>query len=267
MPSGSWRCGNWNTSTPEGDDTDTRKYHHMKLDILVLASHPDDAELGCGGTVIKHIRAGYKVGVADFTRGELGTRGTPQTRDREAAESARILGLSIRENLHLADGFFQGDRDSQMKVIRVLRKYQPEVVLANAIKDRHPDHRRGSELAFESCFLSGLSKIETTDEAGVLQKAWRPKAVYHYIQSQFIQPDFVIDTTNEWDLKMEAIRAFKSQFYDASSTEPQTYISKPGFLKMLESRAVELGHGIGVQYGEGFVTRRWVGVKSLFDIF
>ena len=154
-----------------------------------------------------------------------------------------------------------------MKVIRAIRRFQPEIVLANAPTDRHPDHGRAAELAFDSCFLSGLVRIETTDTDGKAQQLWRPKALYHYIQSQFIQPDFVVDITNEWDSKMEAVKAFKTQFYDPSNTEPQTYISNPAFLKMLEARAIELGHGIGVKYGEGFVTRRWVGVKTLFDIF
>lgn len=238
----------------------------MKLDILVLAAHPDDAELGCGGTILKHIHLGRKVGVVDFTRGELGTRGTPQIREKEAADSAKILGLNARENLNLPDGFFQNSQEHQMTVIRAIRKYQPQIVLASASYDRHPDHGRASDLAFEACFLSGLAKIETTND-GMKQEAWRPKALYHYIQSQFIKPDFVVDISDTWDKKMEAIMAFKSQVYDPSNKEPQTYISKPGFLKLLEGRATEMGHAIGVQYGEGFVTRQWIGVKSLFDIF
>ncbi len=238
----------------------------MKLDILVMAAHPDDAELGCGGTIIKHIIEGKKVGIVDFTRGELGTRGTPETRDREAADSARILGLAIRENLNLPDGFFQNDKEHQLSVIKAIRKYKPEIVLSNATYDRHPDHGRGSDLAFEACFLSGLTKIETASE-GRKQEAWRPKALYHFIQSQFIEPDFVIDISEVWDKKMEAIRAFKTQFYDPASQEPETYISNPGFLKLLEGRAIEMGHAIGVRYGEGFVSRRWIGVKSLYNIF
>ena len=238
----------------------------MKLDILVLAAHPDDAELGCGGTILNHVAAGYKVGIVDFTRGELGTRGTPKTREQEALDSAKILGLTTRENLNLPDGFFQNSKEYQLAVIKAVRKYQPSVVLANATYDRHPDHGRGSDLAFESCFLSGLTKIETKDENGK-QIAWRPTALYHYIQSQFIEPAFVVDISETWEKKLEAIRAFKSQFFDPSSKEPETYISKPGFLKMLEARAVEMGHAIGVKHGEGFVARRWLGVKSLFDIF
>ena len=238
----------------------------MKLDILVLASHPDDAELGCGGTIIKHIAAGRKVGVVDFTRGELGTRGTAVTRDHEAADSAKILGLTIRENLNLPDGFFHNGKEHQLEVVKIIRKYQPEIVLGNATYDRHPDHGRGADLAFQACFLSGLLKIETECN-GVKQTPWGPKALYHYIQSQFIEPDFVVDISEAWDKKLEAVRAFKTQFYDANSKEPNTYISNPGFLKMIEARAIEMGHAVGVKYGEGFVTRRWIGVKSLYDIF
>ncbi len=238
----------------------------MKLDILVMAAHPDDAELGCGGTILNHVAAGYKVGIVDFTKGELGTRGTPKTREEESIHSAKILGLTARENLNLPDGFFQNSKEHQLAVIKAVRKYQPSIVLANATHDRHPDHGRGSDLAFESCFLSGLTKIKTEDEKGK-QIAWRPTALYHYIQSQFIEPDFVVDISDTWEKKLEAIRAFKTQFFDPSSKEPETYISNPGFLKMLEARAVEMGHSIGVKHGEGFVTRRWIGVKSLFDIF
>lgn len=238
----------------------------MKLDILVLAAHPDDAELGCGGTIIKHIGDGLKVGVVDLTRGELGTRGTAQTRDKEASDSAKILGLTVRENLNLPDGFFQNSKEHQLEVVKVIRKYQPAVVLANATYDRHPDHGRGADLAFHACFLSGLSKIET-ESNGVKQNPWGPKALYHYVQSQFIEPDFIIDISGSWEKKLEAIRAFKTQFHDASSKEPETYISNPGFLRMIEARATEMGHAIGVKYGEGFVVRRWIGVKSLFDIF
>jgi bacillithiol biosynthesis deacetylase BshB1 len=238
----------------------------MKLDILVLAAHPDDAELGCGGTMIRHIAAGRKVGVVDFTRGELGTRGTAETRDQEAKESAKILGLSARENLGLADGFFINDQAHQLEVVKRIRKYKPEIVLANAIYDRHPDHGRASGLAFEACFLSGLMKVETTLD-GVKQEPWRPKAVYHYIQSQFIKPDFVVDVSDVWDQKMESVRAFKTQFYDPASKEPESYISRPGFLRMIEARATEMGHAVGVKYAEGFTSPRWIGVRSLFDIF
>jgi bacillithiol biosynthesis deacetylase BshB1 len=238
----------------------------VKLDILILASHPDDAELGCGGTILKHIALGHKVGVVDFTRGELGTRGTPAMREQEAKDSANILGLTVRDNLGLPDGFFQNTREHQLQVVRAIRKYQPDLVLANATYDRHPDHGRGSDLAFEASFLSGLAKVETLSENGA-QAPWRPRALYHYIQSQFMKPDFVVDISDTWDKKLEAIRAYKTQFFDPSSKEPETYISTPGFMKMLEARATEMGHAIGTKYGEGFVTRRWIGVKSLFDIF
>ncbi len=238
----------------------------MKLDILVIAAHPDDAELGCGGTIVKHIKAGRTVGVVDLTRGELGTRGTPQSREKEAAESSRLMGLSVRTNLGLPDGFFQNQEDHQRKVIAAIRAYRPEIVLANAIHDRHPDHGRGSDIAYSSCFLSGLSKVETIDAKGAKQEPWRPNAVYHYVQSQFIAPDFVIDISEEWEQKMIAIKAFKTQFFDPSSKEPTTYISTPEFLDLLEARAIEMGHAIGVKYGEGFVARRWVGVRSLYDL-
>jgi len=238
----------------------------MKLDILVLAAHPDDAELGCGGAILHHVSLGHKVGVVDFTQGELGTRGTIETRELEAAAAAKILGLSVRKNLKLSDGFFKNDEEHQRKVIQAIRTFRPEIVLANAIYDRHSDHGRAAELASDSCFLSGLLKIETKDENGVAQLPWRPKAVYHYIQSLFIEPDFVMDVTAHWPKKVEAIKSFKTQFYDPASTEPQTYISSPDFLRMVESRGIELGHAIGVKYAEGFTVKRYPGIKNLFDL-
>lgn len=238
----------------------------MKLDLLAFASHPDDAELGCGGTLIRHIKAGLKVGVVDLTRGELGTRGTPETRAEEAASSTKVMGLAVRENLGLPDGFFQNVEAHQLKLVAALRTYRPEIVLANAVYDRHPDHGKGADIAYTSCFLAGLTKVKTKDAAGKDQEPWRPKALYHYIQSQFIEPDFVVDISTEWEQKMTAIRAYKSQFFDPASREPVTYISTPDFLRMLESRAIELGHAIGVKYGEGFVARRWPGVRSLTDL-
>jgi len=238
----------------------------MKLDILVLAAHPDDAELGCGGTIAKHISLGHLVGIVDLTRGELGTRGTPETRRQEAEASAAILGIAVRENLDLKDGFFQNDPESQLAVVRIIRKYQPRIILANAVYDRHIDHGKGANLAYDASFLSGLVKIETRDEKGAIQQPWRPDAFYHYVQSQFITPDFIVDITDEWEIKMKAIKAFNSQFFNPQSSEPETYISKPGFLKMLEGRAVEYGHAIGAAYGEGFTVRRFIGVNSLFDL-
>jgi N-acetylglucosamine malate deacetylase 1 len=237
----------------------------MKLDILVLAAHPDDAELCCGGTIAKHVSLGHKVGIVDFTRGELGTRGTPEIRDQEASHAAQILGLSVRENLGLADGFFKNDEEHQRKVITAIRKYQPEIVLANAIYDRHSDHGRAASLGYDACFLSGLPKIETQSD-GKRQTAWRPKAVYHYIQSQFIEPDFVVDISDFWETKVASYMAYKSQLFDAQSQEPQTFISSPQFLKLIEARAIELGHGIGVQYAEGYTVRRFPGVKTLYDL-
>lgn len=238
----------------------------MKLDILVFASHPDDAELGCGGTIAKHTELGHKVAIVDFTKGELGTRGTPEVREKEASASAGILGIALRENLQLRDGFFQNDQESQLIVVRAIRKYQPRIILANAIYDRHIDHGKGASLAYDASFLSGLTKVETLDEDGNPQAAWRPEAVYHYVQSQFITPDFIVDVSNQWETKMKAVKAFRSQFFNPESNEPETYISKPGFLKMVEARAIEYGHAIGAAYGEGFTVRRFPGVNSLFDL-
>lgn len=238
----------------------------MKLDILAIAAHPDDAELGCGGTIAKHTSLGYKVGIVDLTRGELGTRGTPETRQKEASESAKILGVSVRENIGLPDGFFQNNAESQLAVIRAIRTYQPRIILANAVYDRHIDHGKGASLAYDASFLSGLVKIETVNAQGEKQAPWRPEVVYHYVQSQFITPDFVVDISAEWETKMSAVKAFSSQFFNPDSEEPETYISKPGFLRMLEARAVEYGHAIGAAYGEGFTTRRFIGIDSLFNL-
>lgn len=238
----------------------------MKLDILVLAAHPDDAELGCAGTIAKHIADGYKVGIVDFTQGELGTRGTVGSRAEEAREAGKIQGISVRENLRFRDGFFSNDEKHQLKVIQAIRKYRPEIVLANAEYDRHIDHGKAALLAYDACFLAGLIKVDTQDDAGRTQDPWRPRAVYHYIQSLFTEPDFIVDISAFWEVKLNAIKAFKSQFHDPRSTEPETYISKPGFLKMVEARAVEFGHAIGTQYGEGFTVRRYPGVKSLMDL-
>lgn len=227
----------------------------MKLDILVMAAHPDDAELAVAGTIVDAIANGKKVGIVDFTRGELGTRGTPEIRLAESAAASQVLGIHARENLELADGFFQNDRESQMKLIEVIRKYQPDIVLANALEDRHPDHGKGAALAIDACFLSGLRKIET----GL--PAWRPKHVYHYIQDRYLEPDFVIDISAHWEKKEAAIRAFKSQFFDPNSTEPASYISSPEFLHFIQARAQEMGHKIGVKYGEGFQSQSTIQLK------
>ncbi|MFC6999838.1 bacillithiol biosynthesis deacetylase BshB1 [Rufibacter roseus] len=241
----------------------------MKLDLLAFASHPDDAELGCVGTILAHQAQGKKVGIVDLTRGELGTRGTPETRAQESEEATRILGLDARENLGMADGFFQNDREHQLKVVAAIRKYRPEIILMNAIHDRHPDHGRGSQLVSESCFLSGLRMVKTQDENGQEQEAWRPKAVYHYIQDRLITPDLVVDITPYWEKKKEAIYAFSSQFHTPgtkNTNEPATYISSPDFIRFIEARALEMGHSIGVTYGEGFTKERNLGVRNLFDL-
>jgi len=238
----------------------------LKLDILVLSVHPDDAELGCAGTILKHIAAGKKVGIADITRGELGTRGTAEIRDKEAAEAGRILGLSVRENLGLPDGFFQNSKEYQLKIIEVVRKYQPEIVITNAYHDRHPDHGRASELVEASMFLSGLRKIETYFN-GESQQTWRPNLVLHFIQDNYIKPDILIDVTEYWDKKVASIHAYGSQFFNPEwKDEPQTYISSPDFIQVVEARAREFGKSIQVKYAEGFTSKKILGVDSLFDL-
>lgn len=237
----------------------------MKLDILAIGAHPDDVELGCGGTIAKEIARGKKVGILDLTRGELGTRGTAQTRKEEAANAAEILGVSIRENLGLADGFFQNDTESQLKIIEVIRAYQPEMVLCNAIQDRHIDHGKGSKLASDACFLSGLVKIETKRD-GVIQDKWRPKTVYHYVQWENITPDIVVDVSGFIDKKCEAIFAYKTQFFDPNSPDHNTPISSLTFKESINYRARDLGRLIGTDYAEGFTVERYPAVDSLFDL-
>jgi len=237
----------------------------MKLDILVLAVHPDDAELGCSGTILKHIALGKKVGIIDFTRGELGTRGTAETRDVEAADSAKILGLHARENLGFKDAFFKNDETHQLEVIRMIRKYQPEIILSNALQDRHPDHGRASDLANDACFLSGLPKIKTQQD-GVEQEAWRPRLNLQYIQDHYIKPDVIVDITPYIETKIKSIQAFKTQFYNPELDEPSTYISSPEFFESVIGRAREFGKSIGATYGEGFTARKLLGVDNLFDL-
>ena len=237
----------------------------MKLDILVFAVHPDDAELGCSGTILKHIAEGKKVGIVDFTRGELGTRGTAATRDEEAKDSAAILGLHVRENLRFKDGFFKNDEAHQLEVIKMVRKYQPEIILTNALHDRHPDHGRAGDLANDAIFLSGLIKIETHID-GAKQQAWRPRLVLQYIQDRYIEPDIIIDISDFIDQKTACIRAFKTQFDNPNSNEPQTYISSPEFLEAVIGRSREFGKSIGAMYGEGFTARKLLGVDSLFSL-
>lgn len=236
-----------------------------KLDILVFAAHPDDAELGCSGTIAAHVAKGYKVGIVDFTKGEMGTRGTPETRIQESEEAAKILGLTARENMGFKDIYFKDDEAHQHELIKIIRKYQPDMVLANAVSDRHPDHGKGSSLATNACFMSGLRKIETSLD-GKSQEPWRPKFVYHYIQNNYIEPDFIFDISEFWDTKVASIMAFKSQFYDPTNQEPASFISSPEFLPFIESRARELGHRIMTKYGEGFTVERFIGVDDLFDL-
>lgn len=237
----------------------------MKLDILVLAAHPDDAELACSGTILSHVARGFKVGIVDLTVGELGTRGNGPLRLEEAANSAKILGLSARKNIGLRDGFFQNEEKDLLEIIKQIRAFQPTIVFANAIEDRHPDHGRASELAERACFLSGLIKIESELD-GTKQSAWRPKYIYHYIQDRYIKPDFIVDISKFYDKKLEAIKAFKSQFYDPANPSENTYISSPEFLDFLRARAEEFGHAIGVKYGEGFTSYRKIGIDDVTSL-
>jgi len=237
----------------------------MKLDILVIAAHPDDAELSCSGTIAAHIAKGFKVGILDLTHGERGTRGTPEVRLEEGRISAEILGLSARENLEFKDVFFLDDEQHHLEIAKIIRKYQPEIVLANAVSDRHPDHGKGALVASKACFISGLRKVVTHID-GEEQAAWRPKNIYHYIQNNYVHPDFVVDITDFWDIKVKSIKAFKSQFYDPNSREPESFISSPEFLDFIEARAKEFGHSINVKYGEGFTVEKMVGVSNLFDL-
>lgn len=238
----------------------------MKLDILAIGAHPDDVELGCAGTLLKHIAAGYKVGIVDLTKGELGTRGTVAVRMKEVLAASKILGLSARENLGFKDGFFTNDEAHQLALIKIIRKYQPDVILTNAVNDRHPDHARSAELTRDACFLSGLAKVETKLN-GKKQTAFRPKAVYHYIQALHVEPDFVVDVSAQFEKKLEAIRSFKSQFYNPGSNEPDTFISSPEFLEFVKARAVHFGVPAGVKYAEGFTVNKTIGVEDIVKLF
>lgn len=237
----------------------------MKLDILAIGAHPDDVELGCGATIAKEIAQGKKVGILDLTRGELGTRGSAEIRDKEAAVSAKILGVAIRENLAFADGFFVNDQKHQLEIIKTLRKYQPEIVLCNAVEDRHIDHAKGSDLVSDACFLSGLRKIETEID-GKRQEAWRPKHVYHYIQWKNLEPDFVVEVNDFLKVKIEAVKAYGSQFYNPDSKEPTSPIATKNFLDSITYRAQDLGRMIGAEFAEGFTTERFVAIKKLDDL-
>ena len=237
----------------------------MKLDILAIGVHPDDVELGCSGTLINEIKRGKKAGIVDLTQGELGTRGNIETRYEEASKAAIVIGALMRENLKMRDGFFKNDEEHQLKLIKAIRKYQPQVILGNILNDRHPDHGRAGELITTACFLSGLSKIETKDENGNLQQRWRPSYVLHYLQDWYHEPDLIIDISNSFEQKMEAIRSYGTQFYnpDISNNEPQTYISTPDFIEGQVARARTLGKKIGVKFGEGFISEKKIGIRDL----
>jgi bacillithiol biosynthesis deacetylase BshB1 len=237
----------------------------MKLDILAFGAHPDDVELGCSGTIAKEVALGKKVGIIDLTRGELGTRGSVEIRNTESAKASEILGVIVRENLDMRDGFFVNDEAHQLKVIQAIRKFQPDIVLCNAIADRHIDHGKGSKLVSDACFLSGLIQIKT-ELNGEAQQAWRPKVVYHYIQWQTIEPDFAVDITGYMDKKMESVLAYGSQFYDPNSKEPVTPITSKNFLNSVIYRAQDLGRLVGVEYAEGFTVERYLTVNSLGDL-
>jgi len=235
----------------------------MKVDVLAIGAHPDDVELGCGGTIAKLISEGKKVAIVDLTQGELGTRGTNETRAVEAANAKEILGVSARENLKMKDGFLVNSEEYQIQIVKIIRKYQPEIVLCNAIDDRHPDHAKAAKLVSDACFLSGLIKIETELDS-IKQMSWRPKQVFHYIQWKNIEPDFVIDITGFLDKKIEACLAYKTQFYDPTSTEPMTPIATKDFLESLTYRAQDLGRLSGVEHAEGFTTEKLIAIKN-FD--
>jgi bacillithiol biosynthesis deacetylase BshB1 len=237
----------------------------MKLDILAFGAHPDDVEISCSGTIAKEISMGKKVGIIDLTHGELGTRGSAAIRDKEAQNAAEILGVTIRENLNFRDGFFINDEIHQIEIIKMIRKYQPQIVLCNAIDDRHIDHGKGSKLVSDACFLSGLTKIET-EINGAKQTAWRPKLVYHYIQWKNIEPDFVVDISGFLDIKMKSILAYSSQFYDPNSKEPETPIATKNFLESIDYRSKDFGRLIGTEAAEGFTVERYLAVNSLTDL-
>ncbi|RYY90609.1 MAG: bacillithiol biosynthesis deacetylase BshB1 [Chitinophagaceae bacterium] len=235
----------------------------LKLDILAIGAHPDDVELGCSGVLIAAARTGKKTGVLDLTEGELGTRGTVETRYQEAADAARIMGLSARENLQLRDGFFVNDEESQRKLIAVIRRYRPDIVIGNIMEDRHPDHGRAGSLIYNACFLSGLRQVKTQDSDGSEQEAWRPRYVLQYLQDRFYEPDFVVDVSEVWEQRMESIKAYKTQFHDPKGDGPQTYISSPQFMEAVVARARLLGKRIGVPFAEGFLSKKTVGIRSL----
>jgi len=239
----------------------------MKLDILAFGAHPDDVELGCAATLAKEIANGKKVGIIDLTQGELGTRGTEKTRFEEANNAAKILGVTMRTNMEFADGFFVNDKHHQLEIIKMIRKFRPEVVICNAIEDRHIDHAKGSQLVSDACFLSGLLKIDTkTEDDEKWQEPWRPKQIYHYIQWKNLEPDVIVDVSGFMETKMDAVLAYKTQFYDENSKEPMTPISTKNFTDNIKNRAIDMGRLIGTAYGEGFTVDRNIAVDSLFDL-
>ena len=237
-----------------------------KLDFLAFGAHPDDVELGCGATIAKLVSQGKKVGIVDLTRGELGTRGSAEIRTKETNEASKILGITIRENMDFKDGFFRNDQEHQLKIIQVIRKYQPDFVFCNAPDDRHIDHPKGSQLIVEASFLSGLTKINTDDSSGNAQKQWRPKNIYHYIQWKNLDPDFIFDVSGFQNTKMDAVKCYSSQFYDPKSKEPETPISTKNFLNFVQSRANDFGRLIGVEHGEGFISNRKLGFSSFDEL-
>ena len=238
----------------------------MKLDILAFGAHPDDVELSCSGTLYNAIQAGKQVGIIDLTRGELGTRGSSALRAQEAASAAGILGVHMRENMEFSDGFIFNTQENQLKIIQKIRAYSPDIVFCNAIQDRHTDHAKASALVRDACFLSGLQKIETFDDHGKTQNSWRPKAVYSYIQWNNLKPDFVVDISSSIEVKMASVAAYKSQFYDPNSVEPETPISNQNFFESIRYRAADLGRLVNVDYAEGFISERLLAVASIFDL-
>jgi bacillithiol biosynthesis deacetylase BshB1 len=237
-----------------------------KLDFLAFGAHPDDVELGCGATIAKLVSQGKKVGIVDLTRGELGTRGSAEIRTKETKEASKILGITIRENMDFKDGFFRNDEEHQLKIIQVIRKYQPDFVFCNAPDDRHIDHPKGSQLIVEASFLSGLTKINTDDSLGNAQMQWRPKNIYHYIQWKNLDPDFIFDVSGFHNTKMDAVKCYSSQFYDPKSKEPETPISTKNFMNFVQSRANDFGRLIGVEHGEGFISNRKLGFLSFDEL-
>jgi bacillithiol biosynthesis deacetylase BshB1 len=237
----------------------------MKLDILAIGVHPDDVELGCSGTIINEIKRGKKVGIVDLTQGELGTRGSIESRYRESATAAMIMGVQVRDNLKMRDGFFENNEENKLKLISAIRKYQPEIVIGNVLHDRHPDHGRAGNMIADSCFLAGLAKIETKDENGKTQPRWKPSYVLHYIQDWYHEPDLLIDISEVFEQRMKSIEAYSSQFYSGGSSRegPQTYISSPDFLESIIARARMFGKRIGVKYAEGFISEKTIGIQNL----